>query len=270
MSLSFCSLSSGSSGNCYIVTTENTALLVDAGISGKKIFEGLSALGIPDEKLMGLLVTHEHIDHVKSVRILTKKKPFINVYGSESTLLEVEECVPMEKKRIAFPKKEIMIGDIKVKPFSLSHDASDPLGYSFTSGGKTIAIVTDTGVITEEIHSEIRKADILVIEANHDVHTLQFCRYPYPVKRRIMGDFGHLSNNTAAEEIARICLEARGDGEIPHFRQVILAHLSKENNFPEMAYQTVKNALEENDIYIGRELTLDIIERDIISPVFRV
>ncbi|MBQ3123560.1 MAG: MBL fold metallo-hydrolase, partial [Firmicutes bacterium] len=82
MSLSFCSLSSGSSGNCYIVTTEDTALLVDAGISGKRIFEGLSALGIPDEKLMGLLVTHEHIDHVKSVRILTKKKPFINVYGS--------------------------------------------------------------------------------------------------------------------------------------------------------------------------------------------
>ena len=268
MSFSFCSLSSGSSGNCYVVKTEETALLIDAGISGKRIFEGLSALGIESSKLKGLLVTHEHIDHVKSVRIVAKKMPDLKVYGSDETLSEISECVCDERKACVSQGIEFTIGDITIKPFALSHDARQPLGYSLSHGEKKICIVTDTGIISQEIHNEIRKADILVIEANHDVHTLQFCRYPYPVKRRIMGDFGHLSNDAAAEELSRICLEAREDDSIPGYRHVILAHLSKETNFPEMAYQTVRNALEENSIYVGRELSIDIIERDIISPVF--
>ena len=122
--------------------------------------------------------------------------------------------------------------------------------------------MTDTGYVTEEIHEAIKDSTLLVIEANHDVQMLEFCRYPYNVKRRILGEFGHLSNEAAANEICRICEET---GE---YREVLLAHLSKENNFPEMAYQTVKNLLEEHNLYIGKHLNLHIMMRDGLSPVF--
>ena len=262
MSLSFCSLSSGSSGNCYIIKSERTALLVDAGISGKKILEGLAALGTAPEEIMGILVTHEHIDHVKSVKVLTKKLPYVNVYASRGTWECINDKVDIEKQRVVFAGREFVLGDITVRPFALSHDAVEPVGYAFEQGGKQISIVTDTGIVTEEIHSVIKCADLLVIEANHDVHTIQFCNYPYTVKRRIMGNFGHLSNDAAAEEICRIC------NEDDKYREVVLAHLSKETNFPEMAYQTIKNSIEEKNIYIGRNIELDIIVRDSISPVF--
>ena len=267
MGLSFCSLSSGSSGNCYVVKTENTTLLIDAGISGKRIFDGLSALGIEDNTIKGVLITHEHIDHVKSVKLVSKKKAHVNIYASEGTWDTISDCVALEKQRTVFAGKAFTVGDITVKPFAISHDAAEPIGYSIYAQGGSISIVTDTGVVTEEIHNEIKKADILVLEANHDVHTLQFCRYPYNVKRRILGEFGHLSNDAAAEELCRIYTEP--GCETKH-RQVILAHLSKENNFPEMAYQTVRNTLEDSRIYIGRDLSLHIIERDKISPVFTI
>lgn len=269
MGLQFCSLSSGSSGNCYIIKSENTALLVDAGISGKRIFEGMAALGIADEMLKGLLITHEHIDHVKSVRIVTKKKEFADVYASGGTWSAITENVPVARQRTVFPGCRFAVGDIEVMPFRLSHDAAEPVGYTFSSGGDKIGIVTDTGIVTDEIHNEIKDSDILVLEANHDVHTLQFCNYPYSVKRRIIGEFGHLSNEAAAEALCRICRDRERDGEgRAKFVQVILAHLSKENNFPEMAYQTVRNVLEENGIYIGDGVSIDIIERDVISPIF--
>lgn len=271
MSLQFCSLSSGSSGNCYIVKSESTALIVDAGISGKRIFEGIAALGIDDENLKGLLVTHEHIDHVKSVRIVSKKKPQLNVYASAGTWEAIADNVAVEQRKNVYAGDAFEIGDITVKPFRLSHDAAEPIGYTFSKDGKKISIVTDTGVVTDEIHGEIKDSDILVLEANHDVHTLQFCRYPYSVKRRIIGEFGHLSNETAAEELCRMCCERNAcEAGERKFMQVILAHLSKENNFPEMAYQTVKNVLEENEIYIGEMLSVDIIERDKISPIFTI
>lgn len=262
MKLSFCSLSSGSSGNCYIVRTESTVLIVDAGISGKRIFEGLSALGVRQEDVNGILITHEHIDHVKSVQILTKKLENASVFASSGTWETVKDKVPDTRRRETEAGSIFTVGDIEITPFSLSHDAAEPVGYSFSAGGKRLSIVTDTGCVTEEIHDAIKVSELLVIEANHDVHMLEYCRYPYNVKRRILGEFGHLSNDAAADEICRICEET---GE---YREVLLAHLSKENNFPEMAYQTVKNLLEEHEIYIGKHLNLHIMMRDELSPVF--
>ena len=265
MKLSFCSLASGSSGNCYVIRTENTALIVDAGISGKRIFDGLAALGINREDVQGILITHEHIDHVKSVNILTKKLENASVFASAGTWAQTgnirEKIAPLRCLETA-SQRTFTIGDIAVTPFSLSHDAAEPVGYSFCAGGQSISIVTDTGCITEEIHEVIKGSALLVIEANHDVQMLEFCRYPYNVKRRILGEFGHLSNEAAAAEICRICAET---GE---YREVLLAHLSKENNFPEMAYQTVKNLLEEHSLYIGKHLNLHIMMRDGMSPVF--
>lgn len=262
MKLSFCSLSSGSSGNCYLVRTENTALLVDAGISGKKVLTGLAALGIKEEELKGILVTHEHVDHIKSVQVLAKKLAEANIFASGGTWQALCRKTEAERQVTIAAGMKFAVGDIEVRPFALSHDAEEPLGYSFEAGGRRISIVTDTGCITEEIHETIKESDLLVIEANHDIQMLQFGRYPYHVKRRILGDTGHLSNETAAAEICRICGESGG------YKEVLLAHLSKENNFPEMAYQTVKNLLEERNLYIGKHLNLHIITREKLSPVF--
>ena len=265
MKLSFCSLASGSSGNCYLVRTESTAILVDAGISGRRIFAGLAALGMNQEDVDGVLITHEHIDHIKSVQMLAKKLENAKFFASAGTWNaagELRKCLESAQCGEVAAKRIFKIGDIMVTPFSLSHDAAEPTGYSFAAGKSKLSIVTDTGIITEEIHEAIRDSELLVIEANHDVHMLEFCRYPYSVKRRILGELGHLSNDAAASEICRICEET---GE---YREVLLAHLSKENNFPEMAYQTVKNLLEEPEIYIGKHLNLHIMKRDELSPVF--
>jgi len=233
MKLSFCSLSSGSSGNCYIVRTENTVLIIDAGISGKRVFMGLAALGINYEDVNGVLITHEHIDHIKSVQILAKKFENAKVYASKGTWEAT--------------------GDLCSKLSSAKYREINE---------QRIFTIGDITVITEEIHEAVKDSELLVIESNYDVHMLEFCRYPYNVKRRILGDFGHLSNDAAAEEICRICKETG------QHREVLLAHLSKENNFPEMAYQTVKNLLEEHEIYIGKHLNLHIMARNELSPVF--
>jgi len=149
-----------------------------------------------------------------------------------------------------------------VRPFRTSHDAAESVGFSFCSGGRQVSIVTDTGYISDDMFADIRDADILVIEANHDVNVLQMCSYPYQTKRRIAGDFGHLSNEAAADCICRITME------YPKDRQVLLAHLSNENNSPSLAHLTIKNILEENRLYIDRDLRLSVISRDEISPVY--
>ena len=149
-----------------------------------------------------------------------------------------------------------------VRPFRTSHDAAESVGFSFYSGGRQVSIVTDTGYISDDMFAGIRDADILVIEANHDVNVLQMCSYPYQTKRRIAGDFGHLSNEAAADCICRITMG------YPKDRQVLLAHLSNENNSPSLAHLTIKNILEENRLYIDRDLRLSVISRDEISPVY--
>ena len=262
MGLQFCSLASGSSGNSYIVKTEETLLVVDAGISCRKIINGIEAIGCTMEEADGVLLTHEHIDHVKSVGTVCKKLSNARFYASAGTFIDIEEKIPEERRTVITAGSAFTIGDIEVKPFHLSHDAKETTGYAFHCEGKSIAIVTDTGVVTEEIHDHVASADILVLEANHDVEMLRFGRYPYMVQQRILGEFGHLSNDLAAEELKRIFRE---DGK---YRQVFLAHLSKENNFPELALQTIKNALDEENLMIGRDLGLEILPRDTQSALY--
>ena len=264
MTLSFCSFSSGSSGNCYLVKSETTAILVDAGISGKKIYEGLEMTATPKEQLAALLITHEHVDHTKSIRTLMKKEKNLKAYANAMTWDQINAQVCEEQKEIFKTGETFSIGDITVKTFRVSHDAAEPVGYTFSSGGKQISIVTDTGCMSEEIISEIKEADILILEANHDVDMLKVGRYPWFLKQRVLGEEGHLSNEAAGETILRLLSE--NDKE----RRVLLAHLSRENNFPEMAYQTVKNILEEADFYIGKQLELNTIIRDEISLVYEI
>lgn len=264
MTLSFCSFSSGSSGNCYLVKTEKTAVLVDAGISGKRIFESLEKTGTTKEQLKGLLITHEHMDHVKSVKTVTRKHGSLKAYANEKTWLMVDNNLDESNKSIFETGKSFYIEDLEIKPFQVSHDAIEPVGFSFYKGGKQISIITDTGCMTEEIFAEIVDADILILEANHDVEMLRMGRYPWFLKKRVLGEEGHLSNVTAGETVCRLIKEKVKQ------RFVLLAHLSKENNFPEMAFQTVKNILEEKNFYIGTDVEINTIVRDEMSAIYEI
>ncbi len=280
--LRFCSFSSGSSGNCYLIRTDRTALLVDAGIPLKRIREGLAATGTAEESVAAVLITHEHSDHIRSVGALAGprglKRPDageggepepLPVYANEETWEAIEHLPPFAGSRIPGRRtcrfsEPFAVGDITVEPFHLSHDAVAAMGYSFVSDGSRVTVVTDTGVITDEIREKARQADLLVLEANHDVGMLRIGSYPWFLKQRILGCYGHLSNDTAAELVCELLRE----GTAP--KTVALAHLSKQNNFPEMAWQTLANAVEEAGFRIGRDLEVKILVRDTISEVFCV
>ena len=264
MGLTFCSFSSGSSGNCYLVQSEKSAILIDAGISGRRIFKSLEEANVHTSKISAILITHEHTDHIKSLKTLTKKMPHVKAYANLGTWNHIEQRVS-ENQRVTFKTGEpFAISDIEVRPFLLSHDAEEPVGFSFYKSGKQISILTDTGVLTDDIHHEIKEADILVIEANHDVEMLRIGRYPYFLKQRILGKEGHLSNVDAADALCKILSEKK------KYRHVLLAHLSKENNFPEMAYQTIKNLLEEKSHFIDKHIGLNIIRGDEMSELYSV
>ncbi|MCR5482200.1 MAG: MBL fold metallo-hydrolase [Clostridia bacterium] len=262
--LCLCSISSGSSGNCYLVRSATTAILVDAGISGKKVLNGISKAGTEPEEIKGLLITHEHVDHIKSVKVLTKKLPNMKVFSNAHTWEFLEDAVPVERGCIFRTGEAFSIGDIEVMTFHVSHDAAEPVGYSFRSGSSQISIVTDTGCVTDEIYNEIRYADLLVLEANHEEGLVHMCRYPYQIKRRILSKLGHLSNAAAGELLCRVMQETKRSRPL----QVLLAHLSSENNTPALARMTVKNILEEHNYREGRDIEIDVLVKDAVSDVY--
>lgn len=276
MSLQFCSFASGSSGNCYLVKSENTALLVDVGITGKRVFAGLAERGVDPAELSGILVTHEHIDHVRSLRMVSKKAVSGRVFASGGTLGAVSDMIEPGRGHTLQPGEPVQIGDIRVIPFDLSHDAAQPMGFTLQQGGRRLTIVTDTGCISPEIEAHIDAAHLLVLEANHEVNILKMGAYPYSLKRRILGEKGHLSNETAGEILCRMIRHQRASaggcqsvcpGGVP---KVVLAHLSKENNTPGQAYLTIRNILFEEDLYIDKDLTLTIAARDEVGPMMEV
>lgn len=261
MTLGFCSFASSSSGNCYLIKSETTALLVDVGISAVQIAKNLANLEMEPGEIDGVLLTHEHIDHVKSVSAFHKKAPRAHFIASEGTIRALDQKVQTAIAPCLTTIEgsgQFLIGDILVTHFSLSHDAAEPMAYAFEKNGKKIAIVTDTGVVTEKIFDAICDADILVLEANHEENILLYGRYPYKVKRRILSDKGHLSNEAAGKCLVRMLTTLHG-AKVP---RVYLAHLSKENNTPQQAYLTVRNVLEEEDFYIGKDLNVEVITLD--------
>ncbi len=264
MALKFCSFASGSSGNSYLIKNEDTAILVDAGISGRRILGGLEETGTPPEDVAAILVTHEHSDHVQSLPVLTRKLPDLKVYANEPTWESIERPVREEARRIFRTGEDFAIGSLRIRSFSVPHDAAEPVGFSVSGEGKKISIVTDAGYITEEICAEITDADLLLLEANHEREMLLMGRYPYPLKQRILGDEGHLSNVSAGECLCRIVEEN------DRRRQILLGHLSGENNDPHVALLTVENTLMERDIYTGGDLKIQVASRSERSRVFEV
>jgi phosphoribosyl 1,2-cyclic phosphodiesterase len=267
MNLAICSLASGSSGNCYLIYSKRAAVIVDAGISGKQMLERLRILGFAPEQIRAIMVTHEHSDHIRGLSQLAKKTGAF-IYSAPGTIDCLEQSISARTSPMQ-PGDSLRIEDLEIKAFRVSHDAAEPLAFSFRSSGRQISIVTDTGVLTEEIRENMRDADILVLESNHDENILRMGRYPWFLKQRILGPEGHLSNDAAALGLLELMERDRSEG-IERRRQVLLAHLSKENNFPEMALATVRNVLEAEGHLAGRDYYLDTLPRDVMSPVYWV
>ncbi len=277
MNLGFCSLASGSSGNCYLIRSDNTNLILDTGISCKAIKEGLESLGLSLKDIDGIFITHDHIDHIKGLRTLLKKSD-CPVYASYGTLKELAgkiDGLPWERLIEVSAGEDFTTGDIEVNAFNLSHDTPEPISFTFARGEYKAAVVTDTGYVSDEIFDNIKDADILALEANHERNILLYGSYPYPLKLRILSDVGHLSNESCAHCLTEIMRYRRirkkitGPEMSGPFR-VFLAHLSKENNTPEQALITVRNVLEEEGFLEGRDLELRVLDRDRRSGFFTI
>ncbi len=257
--MKFGTIASGSSGNCLYAGNENSNILIDAGISCKRIIEGLKSFELEGNHIQGILVTHEHTDHVSGLGVLSRKF-HIPIYGTEKTLKKILEMNTLGKidKDLFCPiqsGKTFSIGDIEIESFSISHDAADPVSYILHEGNKKIGMVTDLGYYDERIVGHLKESDLLYVEANHDIHMVQAGPYPYYLKQRILSDHGHLCN----EKAAQLVVELMND----HLEQVILGHLSKENNYPDLALATVKNEVE-------KSVDVVVAPRDHVGKLYRI
>lgn len=244
-------LASSSSGNSTLVATENTRLLVDAGLSRKETFERLTAAGVRPDSLTAILITHEHSDHISGLRTIAKKLN-IPVYMSRLTAPAVFEAKSFENKSDAAedftPTLELFaagstftIGDIDVTSFTIPHDAVDPVGFSFRAEGIKISIATDLGYMPDSIRFHLRGSDVVLLEANHDLEMLKVGPYPWALKQRIMGRNGHLSNDVA-------CTFIRQDLDTST-STLILGHLSAHNNHPEIVRLMAEQALQGRSLF---------------------
>ena len=260
--LQFCTLYSGSTGNCSLVQTQNQKILIDAGESAKKITDALASLSIGPEATSGILVTHEHSDHLKG-RGTFSKKFHIPVFANKETWnampTQLEKVEKENQKEFSFDY--FSIGDITILPFSIPHDAANPCGFNLYYQGKKMSIATDIGHMNDSIIHHLSDSSFVLLEANYEPEILKCSSYPYLLKQRIAGPNGHLSNEAAGKTISYLLNHG--------LKNVMLGHLSKENNFPELAYKSVVEQILENH----REETsyqLSVASRYTPSPVVSV
>ena len=265
--LELCSIASGSSGNCICVGDDNTHVLIDAGISGKRIEGGLNEIELKTAEMQGILVTHEHIDHIAGLGVLARKHG-IPIYATEGTITGIMGCGSVGKIdeslfRVIRPGEEFSIGNLLFKPIAISHDAAEPVAYRFTNGVKNMAVATDMGTFDQRIVDELQGLDALLLEANHDVRMLQMGGYPYPLKQRILGDRGHLSNERSGQLLCHLLHD--------DFKSVLLGHLSKENNYEKLAYEAVRMEITLGDNpYKAEDFHISVARRDTVSPIIRL
>ncbi|GAB6933801.1 MBL fold metallo-hydrolase [Calditerricola satsumensis] len=243
-------LASGSTGNALVVGTSRAHLLVDAGLSGKQIEAALQEVRISPASLDAILITHEHADHVKGVGVLARRYN-LPVYANAATWEALGDALgPLrpEQRRVFETGEVLQFGDLFVESYGVSHDAAEPVGFCFYHGEQKLSLTTDLGYVSSRIKEKVAGSDVYIFEANHDVEMLRMGPYPWSVKRRILSDVGHLSNDDCGEALAEII-----GGERP---KVYLAHLSRDNNLMELARLTVQAILEENGLRVGEDLTL--------------
>ncbi len=233
--MKLCSIASGSSGNCIFAGSENTGILIDAGISGKRIEAGLNSIDRKTAEIDGIFVTHEHIDHIAGLGVLARRYgiPIYTTEGTYQAVLQTKSVGKMPEGlfRPVAPDVDVQVGDMTVRPFSISHDAADPVGYRLESGGSTAAVATDMGFYNDYITDHLKNLDALLLESNHDIRMLEVGSYPYRLKQRILGRRGHLSNEAAGQLLCEVLHD--------NLKHIVLGHLSRENNYPSLAYETV-------------------------------
>ena len=262
--IKFCSLYSGSSGNSLFIGVGKTKILIDAGLSGIKITKALSLIDESPEELCAILITHDHVDHVKGAGILSRRYN-IPIYANEGTWEVMKNLigpVVLENIKVFNTGTVLDIGSLTVKSFPIPHDAAEPVGFNFFAENKKITVATDIGHINRGLLSNFEKSDMILLESNHDIEMLKTGPYPWPLKQRIMGDFGHLCNDMAGKVVAYLAEYGT--------KLFLLGHLSKENNFPELAYQTVCNALMQKKINPGKDIYLEVAHRDKASKVLYI
>lgn len=257
--MKLCSIASGSSGNCICVGSDDTTILIDVGISGKRVEQGLNTIDMTTKDIDGILVTHEHSDHIKGLGVIARKHK-IPIYATPGTIKAILGSTSVGKipQDIFCPieaDQRFIISDLEINPFSISHDAAQPVGYRVNYGEQSIGIATDLGKYNDYIVDKLQGLDVLLLEANHDVNMLQVGSYPYYLKQRILGDRGHLSNEVAG----RLLCELLHD----RLKAIMLGHLSRENNYEELAYETVCSevTMGENP-YQSKDFRISVAHRD--------
>ena len=262
--LNFCSLYSGSSGNSLFVENENTKLLIDTGMSCKKIEEALTSIEVDPFSINGILVTHEHSDHVKGLSTFSKKFD-IPIYSTQETIESIPKLTDkISNNNINFikPAKKFCINDLEILPFNIPHDASNPCGFNIIHNNIQISIATDIGHMTNSILKHLEASTFILLESNYDTEVLKCCSYPFKLKSRIAGSTGHLSNTIAGKTISYLTKNG-------NLKSAMLGHLSKESNFPELAYRTVVDELI-NSHFDENSIKLSVANRDYPSNLIKL
>ena len=254
--LNFCSLYSGSSGNSLFIQTENTKILVDCGVSCKKVEEGLKSIDVDPSSIDAVLITHEHSDHIKGLGTFSKKFD-VPIFANQETLDNMEaqtSKIASNNINIFKVSDKFEVGDLKIHPFSISHDAANPCGFNIYKNNKKISIATDIGTMDAKTVKNLEDSIFILLESNYDPDILRYSPYPYLLKRRIEGPTGHLPNSKAGETISYLMKSG--------LQTAMLGHLSKENNFPELAYKTVAEEIMNSNQDLSK-INLSVASRDL-------
>lgn len=265
MKIRFMCMSSGSSGNCYYLGTEKYGILIDAGISLKRITKYLKDIDVEMGSIRAVLVTHDHADHIKGVGAIGEKL-HIPIYSTQMIHNGMDHSYCMTKKlspiniRIIEKEKPVDIGDFHIEAFEVPHDGTDNVGYCISTGDKVFTFATDLGEITSTAKTYLCKANYLILEANYDKDMLLNGHYPEHLKQRILGTRGHLCNDDTAAFLA--------SSYHPELKYVWLCHLSNDNNNPEAAFHTVQQKLSEEGIEVGKDVQVVALQRTKPSPLY--
>ena len=261
--MDFFSIASGSSGNCICVGDDDTHVMIDAGISGKRIEAGMNKYDYTTADMAGLLVTHEHSDHVAGLGVVARKY-HVPIYGTAGTIRAIRSmkslgAIDDTLYHIIKPDEDFSIGSLNIHPFRISHDAADPVAYRIENPKSKVAVCTDLGYYDGYIVENLTDLDALLLESNHDIHMLEVGSYPYPLKQRILGNYGHLSNEASGKLLSQVLHD-----DIKH---VFLGHLSHENNYPDLAYETVRLevTMDESTPYKGNDFNITVASRSEVS-----
>lgn len=260
-------IASGSSGNSIYIGDDTTHILIDAGISGKRIEAGLNAIGVSGKDLDAIFVTHEHADHISGLGVMARKYD-VPIYTTAGTIRgitcarsvgEIDEQLFQPLRR----NENISVGSLLIQAVPVSHDAADPVCYRVTNGKRSVAVATDMGCYDDSVVDCLKGMDALLLEANHDIHMLQVGPYPYYLKQRILGDRGHLSNEASGRLLAKLLHD--------DLKHILLGHLSRENNIPELAREAVRLEITMGDNpYQASDFSIEVARRSEPSELIEV